>query len=112
MLIKTRTFLVQVIDLLVRLLQCSFKEGEDESHMIRIFKEAYDVLHAYMIGKSRKNALYFAKYIDFFQTQFTQKVWHLIIFYNIVFTKIFCHSRHHVETKFPDYCDLCYKQLR
>ena len=42
--------------------------------MIRIFKEAYDVLHAYMIGKSRKNALYFAKYIDFFQTQFTQKV--------------------------------------
>ena len=42
--------------------------------MIRIFKEAYDVLHAYMVGKSRKNALYFAKYIDFFQTQFTQKV--------------------------------------
>lgn len=39
-----------------------------------IFKEAYDVLHAYMIGKSRKNALYMAKYIDFFQTQFTQKV--------------------------------------
>lgn len=64
----------QVIDLLVKLLQCPLKEGDEEPHMIRIFKEAYDVLHAYMVGKSRKNALYFAKYIDFFQTQFTQKV--------------------------------------
>jgi len=64
----------QVIDLLVNLLQCPLRESDEESHMIRIFKEAYDVLHAYMIGKSRKNALYFAKYIDFFQTQFTQKV--------------------------------------
>lgn len=63
-----------MIDLLVNLLQCPLREGDEESHMIRIFKEAYDVLHAYMIGKSRKNALYFAKYIDFFQTQFTQKV--------------------------------------
>ena len=27
-----------------------------------------------MIGNSRKNALYFAKYIDFFQTQFAVKV--------------------------------------
>ncbi|WAR13612.1 ITPR1-like protein [Mya arenaria] len=64
---------LRVIDLLVKLLQCQLKEGDEETHMIRIFKEAYDVLHAYMIGKSRKNALYFAKYIDFFQTQFTQK---------------------------------------
>ncbi|PVD21456.1 hypothetical protein C0Q70_19629 [Pomacea canaliculata] len=62
-----------VIDLLVKLLQCPLREGDEEAHMIRVFKEAYDVLHAYMIGKSRKNALYFAKYIDFFQTQFTQK---------------------------------------
>ena len=68
-----RPFL-QVIDLLVNLLQCPLGDGEEESHVIRIFKEAYDVLHAYMIGKSRKNALYMAKYIDFFQTQFTQKV--------------------------------------
>lgn len=67
-------YLFQVIDLLVNLLQCPIRESDEESHMIRIFKEAYDVLHAYMIGKSRKNALYFAKYIDFFQTQFTQKV--------------------------------------
>lgn len=67
-------YFFQVIDLLVNLLQCPLRESDEESHMIRIFKEAYDVLHAYMIGKSRKNALYFAKYIDFFQTQFTQKV--------------------------------------
>nr|XP_022341729.1 inositol 1,4,5-trisphosphate receptor type 2-like isoform X2 [Crassostrea virginica] len=64
---------LRVIDLLVNLLQCPLGDGEEESHVIRIFKEAYDVLHAYMIGKSRKNALYMAKYIDFFQTQFTQK---------------------------------------
>lgn len=63
-----------MIDLLVKILQTPLSSGEDELYLIKIFKEAYDVLHAYMIGKSRKNALYFAKYIDFFQTQFTQKV--------------------------------------
>lgn len=63
-----------MIDLLVKLLQCSLREGDEQLHMIRIFKETYDVLHAYMLGRSRKNALYIAKYIDFFQTQFTQKV--------------------------------------
>ncbi|KAK0061845.1 inositol 1 4 5-trisphosphate receptor type 2, partial [Biomphalaria pfeifferi] len=64
---------LRVIDLLVRLLQCPLREEDEQIQMIRIFKEAYDVLHAYMLGKSRKNALYIAKYIDFFQTQFTQK---------------------------------------
>ncbi|XP_029657301.1 inositol 1,4,5-trisphosphate receptor-like, partial [Octopus sinensis] len=64
---------LRVIDLLVKILQLPLQGAEDESYMIRIFKEAYDVLHAYMIGRSRKNALYFAKYIDFFQTQFSQK---------------------------------------
>ena len=38
-----------------------------------MFGMVYDILHAYVIGKRQKNALYFAKYIDFFQTQFTQK---------------------------------------
>ncbi|XP_035825085.1 inositol 1,4,5-trisphosphate receptor type 3 isoform X3 [Aplysia californica] len=64
---------LRVIDLLVKLLHCPLRDGDEQLHMIRIFKEAYDVLHAYMLGKSRKNALYIAKYIDFFQTQFTQK---------------------------------------
>ncbi|XP_071092410.1 inositol 1,4,5-trisphosphate-gated calcium channel ITPR3-like isoform X4 [Haliotis cracherodii] len=64
---------LRVIDLLVRILQCPLDGVHDESNLIQIFKEAYEILYTYMIGKSRKNALYFAKYIDFFQTQFTQK---------------------------------------
>ena len=47
----------------------------DESNLVQVFKAAYDVLHTYMIGNSRKNALYFAKYIEFFQTQFSIKVY-------------------------------------
>ena len=45
----------------------------DQVHLTRVFKGAYDVLYTYMIGNSRKNALYFAKYIDFFQTQISVK---------------------------------------
>ena len=62
------------IDLLVRLLQCPLQGAIDQTHLTRVFKAAYDVLYAYMIGNSKKNALYFAKYIDFFQTQITVKV--------------------------------------
>ena len=64
----------QVIDLLVRLLQAQLQGAIDQSHLVRVFKAAYDVLYTYMIGNSRKNALYFAKYIDFFQTQITVTV--------------------------------------
>ncbi|XP_076470932.1 inositol 1,4,5-trisphosphate-gated calcium channel ITPR2-like isoform X2 [Babylonia areolata] len=64
---------LRVIDLLVRILQCALGGVQDELNLIQVFKEAYEILYTYMIGKSRKNALYFAKYIDFFQTQFTQK---------------------------------------
>ena len=63
----------QIIDLLVRLLQCSLHGATDQAHLTRVFRGAYDVLYTYMIGNSRKNALYFAKYIDFFQTQITVK---------------------------------------
>lgn len=66
--------LVQVIDLLVRVLQFPLQGAPDLTHLTRVFKGAYDVLYTYMIGNSRKNALYFAKYIDFFQTQITVKV--------------------------------------
>ena len=65
---------VKVIDLLVRLLQFPLQGAIDLAHLVRVFKGAYDVLYTYMIGNSRKNALYFAKYIDFFQTQITVKV--------------------------------------
>ena len=43
------------------------------SHMTRIFVAAYHVLYAYLMGNSRKNELYIAKYIDFFLTQFEIK---------------------------------------
>ncbi|KAK7504550.1 hypothetical protein BaRGS_00004036, partial [Batillaria attramentaria] len=64
---------LRVIDLLVRILQCQLDGVQDEQNLIQVFKEAYEILYTYMIGKSRKNALYFAKYIEFFQTQFNQK---------------------------------------
>ncbi|XP_078335085.1 inositol 1,4,5-trisphosphate-gated calcium channel ITPR2-like [Crassostrea virginica] len=64
---------LRVIDLLVKILQCPLDGAIDEMNLIQVFKEAYEILYTYMIGKSRKNALYFAKYIEFFQTQFTQK---------------------------------------
>jgi len=66
--------LLQVIDLMVRLLQCPLQTAVDQTHLTRVFKGAYDVLYTYMVGNSRKNSLYFAKYIDFFQTQIIVKV--------------------------------------
>ena len=42
-------------------------------HVTRIFVEAYDVLYTYLMGNSRKNELYIAKYIDFFLSQFEYK---------------------------------------
>lgn len=39
-------------------------------HLQKIFAKAYDVLYHYLQGNSRKNELYIAKHIDFFQTQF------------------------------------------
>ncbi|GFN95264.1 inositol 1,4,5-trisphosphate receptor type 1 [Plakobranchus ocellatus] len=64
---------LRVIDLLVLILKCPLDGKSDEANLTSVFKEAYDTLYTYMIGRSRKNALYFAKYIEFFQTQFTQK---------------------------------------
>ncbi|WAR13356.1 ITPR1-like protein, partial [Mya arenaria] len=64
---------LMVIDLLVRILKFPLDGVPDAQNIILVFKEAYEILYTYMIGKSRKNALYFAKYIEFFQTQFTQK---------------------------------------
>ncbi|CAH1798712.1 unnamed protein product [Owenia fusiformis] len=64
---------LRIIDLLVKLLKTDLRTAHDQGHLTRVFKEGYDVLYSYMIGRSRKNALYFAKYIDFFQTQISQK---------------------------------------
>jgi len=73
MMIKRAFVILQIIDLLVKLLQCPLHGATDQTHLTRVFRGAYDVLYTYMIGNSRKNALYFAKYIDFFQTQITVK---------------------------------------
>lgn len=73
---------------MVDLVKCPLRTGEEQLYRIRIYKEAYDVLHAYMLGRSGKNALYMAKYIDFFQTQFTQKV-HITQSANHLPTKLF-----------------------
>ena len=64
----------QVIDLLVRILRRPLHGAIDQTHLMRVYKASYNVLYTYMIGNSRKNALYFAKYIDFFQMQMTVKV--------------------------------------
>ena len=65
---------VQIVDLLVRLLMviedtpAATPECSTLIHHISV--DAYDVLETYLQGDSRKNELYFAKYIDFFGTQF------------------------------------------
>uniref|UniRef100_A0A1I8H777 Inositol 1,4,5-trisphosphate receptor n=1 Tax=Macrostomum lignano TaxID=282301 RepID=A0A1I8H777_9PLAT len=64
---------LRVIDLLVMLLKIPLTGPLDEHHFGRVFSDAYDILHTYMLGNSRKNALYFAKYIEFFQTQMVDK---------------------------------------
>uniref|UniRef100_A0A1I8HB99 RYDR_ITPR domain-containing protein n=1 Tax=Macrostomum lignano TaxID=282301 RepID=A0A1I8HB99_9PLAT len=64
---------LRVIDLLVLLLKIPLTGPLDEHHFGRVFSDAYDILHTYMLGNSRKNALYFAKYIEFFQTQMVDK---------------------------------------
>ncbi|ESN99319.1 hypothetical protein HELRODRAFT_162842 [Helobdella robusta] len=65
---------LRIIDLLVKILKSPLLGAIDQSHLTKVFKAAYDVLYVYMIGDSRKNSLYFAKYIDFFQTQITVKI--------------------------------------
>ena len=65
-------YALQVIDLLVRYLKSSSSSNARLAE--RIVLEAYDVIEAYLLGDSRKNELYFAKYIDYFNTQFNAKV--------------------------------------
>lgn len=60
---------LRVIDLLVKVLQTPLVGSIDQAHLSNVFKSAYEVLYTYMRGNSKKNALYFAKYIEFFQTQ-------------------------------------------
>ena len=41
-----------------------------DSHLSKLFVETYQLMYVYLMGDSRKNELYIAKYIDFFQSQF------------------------------------------
>lgn len=51
--------------------------------MTKLFVETYHVMYVYLMGDSRKNELYIAKYIDFFQSQFELKeVWEQILISN------------------------------
>ncbi|KAL3848185.1 hypothetical protein ACJMK2_019059 [Sinanodonta woodiana] len=63
---------LRVVKLLVNLLKIRIK-GPNKYHLMKIFMDAYDVLATYLLGDSRKNELYIAKYIDFFLTQFDIK---------------------------------------
>lgn len=60
---------------MVELLQCDLDPSADDWKLLsQVFKATYDVLLTYTEGKSRKNAWYFAKYIDFFTSALGQKV--------------------------------------
>ena len=64
----------QIVDLLVRLLSSKPPDFESNELMQRMYVEAYDCLETYLLGNSRKNELYFAKYIDYFSTQYEVRV--------------------------------------
>ncbi|ESO83880.1 hypothetical protein LOTGIDRAFT_236387 [Lottia gigantea] len=64
---------LRIVDLLANLLQIPCRGSPDQMHLTKIFVEAYSVLYSYLMGNSRKNELYIAKYIDFFLTQFEYK---------------------------------------
>jgi inositol 1,4,5-triphosphate receptor type 1 len=64
---------LRIVELLVSLLSIPYRGTPDVLHVTKIFLEAYDVLYTYLMGNSRKNELYIAKYIDFFLTQFEYK---------------------------------------
>ena len=79
---------LQVLDVTVELLSCPLSlDLDDWQHLSQVFKAIYQVLHTYTTGRSKKNALYFAKYIDFFTTQLSQPVSNSILPSRAVDTK-------------------------
>ncbi|CAH1800294.1 unnamed protein product [Owenia fusiformis] len=62
---------LRLIDMIVEMLQCPMKEIPDKGPLTQVFKSAYTVINAYLEGGSRKNSLYVAQFIDFFQSQMT-----------------------------------------
>ncbi|KAK2186847.1 hypothetical protein NP493_187g03055 [Ridgeia piscesae] len=60
---------LRVVELLVKLLQIPYRGCADQRHIVTLLVKCYEVLYTYLMGNSRKNELYIAKYIDFFNTQ-------------------------------------------
>ncbi|XP_078311676.1 inositol 1,4,5-trisphosphate-gated calcium channel ITPR2-like [Crassostrea virginica] len=61
---------LRIVELLVKLLQIPCRGTADQIHLSKLFVETYQLMYVYLMGDSRKNELYIAKYIDFFQSQF------------------------------------------
>jgi len=64
---------LRIVELLVSLLQVPVRGSKDQRHMKDILIEGYDVLYTYLMGDSRKNELYIAKHIQFFESQISHE---------------------------------------
>ncbi|XP_070538210.1 inositol 1,4,5-trisphosphate-gated calcium channel ITPR3-like [Ptychodera flava] len=60
---------LKILDLLVQICQLPFNGTGDERYASQIIVECYKVMYTYVLGDSRKNELYIARFIDFFQIQ-------------------------------------------
>lgn len=56
----------KLLDLLVEFLQSPYKGVPDHKHLMAVFIEIYEVLRIYSEGKSKKNSVYCARFIDVF----------------------------------------------
>lgn len=57
-----------IIELIIDILKLP-KTNKDSNLMTEICVECYKLLYIYLMGNSRKNELYIAKYIHFFKRQ-------------------------------------------
>jgi hypothetical protein len=76
----------QIIDMLVRILQQQMTKADEDIALLNVSKASFDVIHAYLMGASRKNKLYFLKYLHFFQHQFNARVSRRLL--SLIFTKV------------------------
>ncbi|CAD5118285.1 DgyrCDS6999 [Dimorphilus gyrociliatus] len=56
----------KLLDLLVKILKFPYEGMKDAKHLLAIFVQIYNVLRVYTEGKSKKNSIYCARYIDIF----------------------------------------------
>lgn len=65
---------LRILDLLVQFVMVTEQKSVQENYVTKICTSIYEVLRTYLLGDSRKNELYFAKHMDFFETQFDAEV--------------------------------------